>query len=189
MTGAFAFLGTFIFGIFIIIVWNRQRVKGKILGMIIRRDKSVLPKLLELRDDFVIWGTRAYELYPDFIRICRFPMGWPAFMQELVPAILLDEDDRTPLDWINLSNRQGSAMELRAALDENWVRKLVEESSKEPGIAGKFNWKKVLPILVIAGGVIGLIVMLYLRSKKPTAGLPGFDQMYTYLNALMGGIL
>ncbi len=147
------------------IFWNRQRVKGKILGAIVRKDKSVLFRLLELRDDFVIWGTRAYELYPSLVRVARYPIGLPGFLQEIVPTVLLDEEDRLPLDWINIDNREGSAMELKAALEENWVRKLVQEAAAEPGSGLGLNFKKLLPIGLIILGVIGLGVMLYLRSK------------------------
>jgi len=148
-----------------IILWTRQRVKGKVLGAIVRKDKSVLFKLLELRDDFVIWENRAYELFPALVRIALFPIGFPRFLQEIVPTVLLDEEDRLPLDWVNIDNREGSAMELKAALEENWVRKLVQEAAAESGSGFQFNLKKMLPIGIILLGVIGLGVMLFLRSR------------------------
>ena len=146
-----------------LIMWNRQRVKGRILAFIVRKDRSVLPKLCELRNDFMVFQNRAYEVYPDFVRICRFPMGWPAFLQELVPVLLLDEEDSVPLDWINIDKRLGRAMELRSALDENWLRKLVEETAKEGGAFG-INWRKVLPFALLGAGIIGFIIIFVLRS-------------------------
>lgn len=157
-------LGSVVLGLFFLIMWNRQRVKGKLLAFIVRKDRSVLPKLCELRDDFLIFKSRAYEVYPDFVRICRFPMGWPAFLQELVPGLLYDEEDSCPLDWIHLDDRKGRAMELRAALDENWIRKLVEETAREGGIFG-INWRRVLPFLILGIGVVGLIVLFVLKRK------------------------
>ena len=168
MLGAMVMMVTFILGLLMIIFWNRGRVKGKVLGFIVRRDKSVLPKLLELKDDFIIWGTRAYYCYPNYIRICRFPMGWPAFLQELIPSLLIDEECVDPLDWVNLqevTDQKKRAMNVKAGLDENWLRKLVEESSKESGSGSKFNWKKVLPILLIGAGIIGLFVILVVSKK------------------------
>lgn len=147
----------------LMIFWNRQRIKGKLLCFIVKNDKSVLPKLCELRDNFVIFANRGYEVYPDFVRLCRYPMGWPSFLQELVPTMLLDEDDRVPLDWITIGDRQGSSMELKSALDDNWVRKLVAEASRESGVAG-INWRKVLPYLLIGVGIIGLIAMFALKG-------------------------
>lgn len=146
------------------IVWNRQRVKGKLLCFMVKKDKSVMPRLCELRRNFVIYGEYAYEVYPDFIRLCRFPMGWPAFLQELVPAALYDEEDSTPLDWVFIGNRQGSSMELRAALDENWVRKLVEETAREGSAFGGINWRKILPIGFLIIGAIGLIAIFVLKG-------------------------
>ena len=162
--GPMVMVGTFIFGLLGIIMWNRQRVKGKLLAFIVRKDRSVQTKLCELRDDFMIFRNRAYDVYPDFVRICRFPMGWPAFLQELVPACLYDEEDAIPLDWINLDNRLERAMELRSALDENWIRKLVEETSRE-GQAFNINWRKILPILLLGIGVIGIIIIFIMKAK------------------------
>jgi hypothetical protein len=146
----------------LLLMWNRQRVKGKILGVIIRRDKSVVMKLCELRDDFVIFENRAYDVYPDFVRLTRFPMGWPAMLQELVPTILYDEEDAVPLDWIDIDNRLESSMNLRSALDENWVRKLVHEAATEGG-GTKINWRRIIPIALIVIGIVGLIILFIAR--------------------------
>jgi len=147
-----------------VILWIRQKVKGKVLGAILRKDKSVLFKLLELRDDFIVWENRAYELYPKFVRLALYPIGLPRFLQEIVPSVLLDEEDRVPLDWIELGKRLGSSMELKAALDENWLRKLVEEAANE-GSGFKFNLKKLLPIGLIILGIVGVGVLFYLKSR------------------------
>jgi len=145
-----------------LIMWNRQRVKGKVLCVIVRKDKSVVMKLCELKSDFVIYLDRAYELYPDFVRVAKFPMGWPAMLQELVPCTLYDEEDAVPLDWVNIDNRLSRAMELKAALDENWLRKLVQEATAGAGFA--FNWRKALPILLIGIGIIGVIAIFLMKG-------------------------
>ena len=150
---------------FFLIMFNRHRIKGKLLAFIARKDKSVLPRLCELRDDFMVFQNRAYDVYPDFIRLCRYPMGWPAFLQELVPAGLYDEEDAIPKDWIHPESEvQVRAMELRSALDENWLRKLVEETSREGGTFG-INWRKALPIILLIVGVIGIAAIFLLRKK------------------------
>ena len=163
MSGPILLIAVVVLFPFGVIIWNRARTKGKIVGVVARRDKSVLFRLLELRDDFVIMENRAYELYPSLVRLCLFPMGWPRVLQEILPCILLDEEDRVPLDWIDIGKRQGSAMELKAALDENWLRKLVQEASTEGGF--KFNWRKMLPIGLIVLGVVGVVLMLIMRSR------------------------
>lgn len=148
---------------FFIVFWNRQRVKGKLLCFFVRKDKSVMGSLCELRSDFVIFRERAYDVYPDFIRVAKFPMGWPAMFQEVVPAALYDEEDAIPLDWVNLDNRLERSMNLRSALDENWIRKLVHEAATEGG-GSKINWRKIIPIALIILGVIGLVVMLAMKG-------------------------
>ena len=156
--GALALIVTIMFPL-LLVMWNRQRTKGKILCYFVRKDKSILGMLCELKHDFIVFEDRAYDVYPDFIRVARFPMGWPAMLQELVPAALYDEEDAIPLDWITLDNRLERSMNLRSALEENWVRKLVHEAATE-GQGFKFNWRKVLPIGLMVLGAIGLIVMM-----------------------------
>lgn len=147
----------------LLMLWNRQRVKGKILCVMVRKDKSTVMRLCELRNDFVIFEERAYDVYPDFVRLTRFPMGWPAMLQELVPSSLYDEEDAIPLDWINLNSRKESSMNLRSALEENWVRKLVHEAATEGSSGLKLNWRKIIPIALIILGAIGLVIMFVLR--------------------------
>ena len=151
---------------FMVILWNRQRVKGKILCYIVRKDKSIVGKLCELRSDFVIFEDRAYEIYPDLVRVAKFPMGWPAMFQELVPCALYDEEDAIPLDWIRLDNRLERSMNLRSALDENWIKKLVHEAATE-GAGFRINWRKVIPITLIILAGIGLIALLAMKGCAP----------------------
>lgn len=153
---------------FMVIMYNRHRVKGKVLCYFVKKDKSVEGSLCEMRDDFVIYANRAYDMYPDFVRVARFPMGWPAFLQELVPCCLYNEEDAIPLDWINLDSARERAMELRAALDENWLRKLVVEAAKEGGGGFSFNWRRILPIALLVIGVGGLVVILVMKGCVPT---------------------
>jgi len=146
-----------------LILWNKNRIKGKMLCYILKDDKSVTPKLCELRDDFVIYENYAFDVCPDLVRVARFPTGWPSFVQELVPCALYDIKNALPLNWINLKAADYRSMEVRSALDENWLRKLVHEAATEgapqSGGFGKINWKKVLPIMLLVGGVIGFIVI------------------------------
>ncbi len=151
---------------FMLLLWNKQRVKGKILCYFVRKDKSVLGKLCELRSDFVIFEERAYEVYPDFVRVAKFPMGWPSVFQELIPAALYDEEDAIPLDWVNLDNRLERSMNLRSALDENWIRKLVHEAATEGG-GFRINWRKIIPIVLIILGAIGLVALMVMKGCVP----------------------
>jgi len=147
-------------------MWNRQRVKGKMLCYFMRKDKSVVGQLCELKSSFVIWKDRAYDVYPDWIRVAKYPMGWPAALQELVPASLYDEEDALPRDWITLEPPKEGSLSLRAALDENWLKKLVHEAASE-GSGFSINWRKMIPIGLMVIGVVGLVVMLAMRGCAP----------------------
>jgi len=165
MVSPIGFLLTLILVCLVLIGYNKVRVRGKMLCYIVKDDKSVDGKLCRLQDDFVIYENRGYDVYPDLVRVARFPMGWPWILQELVPTALYDEKDAIPLDWINLGNRLESSMNLRSALDENWVRKLVHEAATEGG-GFRFNWRKILPIALMAIGAIGLVVLISSGALK-----------------------
>ena len=168
MSGPIIMILTLVIGLAGLMFWNKGRVKGKMLCFFLRKDKSVFPGLCSLRDDFVIWGERAYDIYPDLVRLIKFPQGWPSFLQELVPTALYLEEDAVPLDWIDLDNREVRAMELRAALDENWIKKLVQETVEQG--KGGINWRKILPIGLLAVGLLGLVFILF--SKGCFSGTP-----------------
>lgn len=173
MAGPIAMILILIIGPMFLIFWNKRRIRGKMLCYFVKEDKSILPELCELRNDFVIHGDYAYDVYPDFVRIVRYPTGWPSLLQELIPCSLYDERDGVPLDWVHIGERKVRAMELRSALDENWLRKLVHEAATVEGSSAggfSFNWRKVLPIILIVGGIIGFIVI----SKMGGGGIPFF---------------
>jgi len=162
-------------------LWNKWRLRGKLLCFFARKDKSVVPALCALRNDFIVFKERAYDVYPDFVRFMWYPMGWPRILQELTPSSLYDEEDAIPLDWVVLGDRKVRAMELKAALDENWLRKLVAEVATE----GKapFNWKRILPIALLVLGVVGLIVILSMKGCT----LPGAGKTTLDLISMVGG--
>ncbi len=159
--GTIAIFLTFMVPLFVIL-YNKMRVRGKVLCYFARKDKSLDGRLCRLKASFVIYGDRAFDIYPDFVRVARFPMGWPSFFQELVPCGLWDEEDAVQKDWITLDTPKESSLVLRAALDENWIKKLVAEASAEGGT--KFNLRKILPIALLVIGALGLVALLMMRG-------------------------
>lgn len=146
-----------VLGLAAMMFWNKIRVTGKMLCFFLRKDKSVVGKLCVLQDAFVITESRAYDIYPDFVRVMRYPAGWPAFLQELVPASLYDEEDALPKNWVTLEAPKEGSLSLRSALEENWVRKLVQEAAAEGGM--RINWRRILPIALIGIGLLGLVII------------------------------
>lgn len=147
-----------------IVFWNKVRVRGKILGCFARKDKSVDFKLCMLKSSFVIYGERAFDVYPDYVRVTRFPNGWPGILQELVPCGLWDEEDAVQKDWVTLDPPKEGSLSLRSALEENWMKKLVEEAGRQEGV-GAINWRKIIPIVLMVVGVGGLILVLVMRAS------------------------
>ena len=133
----------------------------------LRKDNSIAHVLCELRGAFVIWKqstySRAYDVYPDFVRLGRFPMGWPKILQENVPEALYDEDEAIPKDWKHIESPKVGSLKLYSSLEERWVHKVTHELSAPESGQG-FNWRKVLPILIIGIGVMGLVFVM-MQSK------------------------
>ena len=153
----------------VVVLYNKMRCRGKILGCFARKDKSMDFKLCVLKSSFVFYGNRAFDVYPDYVRLARFPGGWPTIFQELVPCGLWDEEDAIQKDWVTLEPPKEGSLSLRAALDENWIKKLVAETSSEGGF--KFNWRKVFPILLMVMGVVGLVAILMMRGCGSGTGV------------------
>jgi len=143
----------------VLILWNKKKTKGKLLCTMVKDDKSTDTRLCPLDGGFVIYKDRAYDVYPDVIRVTKYPSGWPSFLQELVPHALYDESNALPLDWINLSTDiKFRSMEVKAALDENFFKKIVQETVAQ-GKGLSLNMRKILPLGL---GAIAILVVLYL---------------------------
>lgn len=155
-----------------VIFYIRKKVRGKMLCYFIRKDRSLVGSLCELKNDFVYWNNRAYDVYPDLVRLQRYPAGpmIPSFMQEIVPCSLYMEEYADPMDWVDLNKSGPRSMELEAALEENFFRKMIHETSAEAGGKG-FNFRKMLPIIVIVVALVGLIILLTSKGcLAPAAG-------------------
>ena len=153
----------------VVVVYNKMRCRGKILGCFARKDKSMDFKLCVLKSSFVFYGNRAFDVYPDYVRLARFPGGWPTIFQELVPCGLWDEEDAIQKDWVTLAPPKEGSLSLRAALEENWWKKLVQEAGRQEG-AGSINWRKILPIALLILGVGGLVVILTMKGCSGVGG-------------------
>lgn len=164
LTGPLVMFLVLVIGLAVIMFWNKMRVRGKIACFFLRGDTYMKGSLCEYHQDFVMYEERAYDLYPQRCRFTRFPSGWPSLLQEIVPCALYDYDNAIPLDWTNPPVQLDAklrAMNVKSALMENMLRKMVEEASREAGAVGgfRFNWRKALPIILIVGGIIGFILI------------------------------
>lgn len=159
MSGAIAVLVIILIVPTALVMLNKKKIAGKMLCVMVKEDKSVDLKMCRLFRNFVFYGDRAYEVYPNRVRVARYPSGWPSLLQELVPVSIYDERDAIPLDWIWLTERYESAMKLRASIDENIYRTVAQVQAAETGRV-PFNWRRVLPFILLAVGIVGLVALI-----------------------------
>lgn len=153
------------FGMVFLLFWNKKRAKGKVYGFFLSGEVMLKPSLCPCEESFVFYRGRAYDFYPSRVRFVGFPSGFPSILQESVPALLYDIENAIPLDWKNppvQNDARLRSMNVKSALMENMLRKMVEEASREPGTIGgsRINWKKILPIMLVVGGIIGFIFIM-----------------------------
>lgn len=153
-----------VFGAVFLLFWNKKRVKGKVLGFFLSGEVMLKPELCPCEESFVFYKGRAYDFYPSRVRFVGFPTGFPSILQERIPALLYDVENGVPLDWKDppiQSDARLRSMNIKSALMENMLRKMVEEASRETGVTGsRINWKKILPIIMVIGGIIGFIFIM-----------------------------
>lgn len=164
-------LGIMVFTILLmpgfLILWNKSRTKMKVAAFILRGDIWVETRLCEIMYDYILFRGKGYEVHPTLARLVGFPSGWPKFLQETIPAFLINESDGLPLDWKNLGQRKLSSTEIGTNLDPNIYRLLVQEAGKTAeGATGRFNLKKAFPFILISIGILGLLAMLYLKNRS-----------------------
>jgi len=176
LMGPIAMFLVLVIGAVALIFWNKKRIKGKILCSFLSGDIYLKTALCEYQESFVLYDGKAYDLYPDRLRITRFPSGFPDIFRETLPAALYDVANGIPLDWKNpptQSDAKLRSMNIKSALMENKIRQMVDEATRESssGGGGKINWRKILPIMLVVGGVIGFIYIM--QSSGGIGGLFG----------------
>ena len=176
MLGPIAMLLILVIGATALIFWNKKRIKGKILCSFLSGDIYLKTALCEYRESFVFYDGKAYDLYPNRLRITRFPAGFPDILRETLPTALYDVANGIPLDWKNPPTQLDAklrSMNIKSALMENKIRQMVDEATREGGSAtgGKINWKKIMPIMLVVGGAIGFIYIM--QSSGGIGGLFG----------------
>ena len=160
--GALVMLLIFMAGPMFLLLWNQQRTAGKLLCNFLTEDNGYVAKLLPVWQEFVLDGDVAYYIFPDRVRITRYPAGWPKFIQQPVPTALYEVGDAEPLDWHALGTRTVSAVEIGAALEPEWLRNFVRGAKEH----GKEDKAGRMMLFVCAGGiVICMLAIFYMITR------------------------
>ena len=155
-----------IFGIFgFFSIYPRFVTNGKMLCVFVEGNRTAQIKLLKVRDDLVTFGADKdkYGVDGNYVRLVRYPMGWPSFFQVTVPCVIYEMGRFDPLNWLNLGEPGASSKEVGAVLDPFWLSLIVKGTK-----AGQLTQDKVTRILLIATTAlvgVGIILMLYVVIK------------------------
>lgn len=146
----------------VLFFYMQWKCAGKMLCFFLEEDKSTRPELTRIEGDFIVSEEGMYDIEPEKIRLMRYPLGWPRFLQQILPAGLYERDNAIPLDWITLEAATISASELHTVLDKNWLKNLVA-GAREGATGGKFE--KMVPMLSLAVSGLVLLMMFILMTK------------------------
>jgi len=138
------------------------KCSGRILCWFLEEDISAVPELNKIVEDFIISRDGMYDIEPEKVRLIRYPMGWPRLLQQIIPCVLFERGNALPLDWVRLRGDRESAREIRAVLDEVWMRNLIK-GAKESTTGGRFEG--MLPWLTIGISGVCLLMIFVLMTK------------------------
>ena len=153
-----------------LLLFQRHRLAGKMLCFFMEKDKSLVPRLLKVQGPLVKFKGETYSVNPKRIRSIRYPTGWPASLQTVLPCGLYQREDFhpediiQPTDWVNLDPSKDSAVEVDSVLSPRWLAMFA--SSAQGGAAGEVPKNlKLMLMLTLGIVVITLIFLFYVMTK------------------------
>ncbi len=153
---------TIVFFPICMILVMRHKTVGKMVCFFLEKDKSIRAKLLTVEGDWVRLGKETYQVVPERVRLIKYPMGWPSILQQTVPASQYQRTKATPLDWVDLSQKGASAIEVGAVMEPTWFAHLVRGHQDQDK---KTKLEKMFPLLALALGGLTLVMIYILLTK------------------------
>jgi len=147
----------------------KSRVVGKMGCFFLEKDKSITFRLYKVQGRHVAVDDELYGVSPGRIRFIRFPMGWPALFQQVVPVSLYQREDYNPIDindpvnWTSLAPSKDSSIEVGAVLEPRWLAAIVR-GTKE-GAPDQTRMQKLIPALTLGAVAAVLVFMFYVIMK------------------------
>ena len=145
-------------------VWVRFSTNNKVFCWFLEGDRSARVKLLKIIDnDFVEYKEDKYGVDPEFVRMVRYPMGWPGFLQVPVPCVMFEVGRFSPVNWIDCGDPGASSKEVAAVLDPHWMS-LIVKGTKMGQIATDKN-TRILLMIATGASVLGLLGLIYMIQR------------------------
>jgi len=145
------------------------RTIGKMGCFVCEKDKYLVFKLRKVKGPFWEDGNEVYGINPKRVRLLRYPFGWPAFTQQVLPCALYQREDHNPLDiinpldWNSLKPSKESAIEVGAALEPRWLEQIARGVSGQG--MGITKGQRMLSYIAAGGTVLALLLIFYLISR------------------------
>lgn len=141
----------------------RKRLAGKMLCLMLEKDRSAKNILVRVEGDFVNIDGDKYFVDSEAVRLIRYPGGWPTPLQHVLPTCLYQRDGVQPINWNTQSEISKSSKEVTAALDPHIFSAIVR-GTREGGAASSINMR---PILIVLGviGIVTLLTVFYVLSQ------------------------
>ena len=148
----------------------RRKCAGSMYCGVISKGKPIQFKLLKIREgEFLEDGEDHWIIQDKQVKLTQYPAGWMwemfpmSLFQQTVPTSLYMRGRGDPLDWEEPSSGSISSKELKAILDPNWMKSLVQGVVEGGGGASKRD--RMLLFLAVGLGAISLILIFVLLTK------------------------
>lgn len=159
------FMVAVIMGGFLVMVFAiRQRTANKILCWFLEADKTAIPRLLKKASaEMIIYEGDRYGYEEEVVRWVRYPSGFPAIFQVVIPCILYQRGRYSPLNWIELGQAGASSKEVGAVLEPHWMANIVRGTRE--GTPVQTRWDRFGPMLTLGIAALTFVMMLFIISK------------------------
>ena len=170
MEGLLFTLWIMLLGPVVMFFFLRRRLAGKMLCLMLEKDRSAKNILVRVDGDFVSIDGDKYFVNTEAVRLIRYPGGWPTPLQHVLPTCLYHRDGAQPIDWNTLTEITQSAREVTAALDPHIFSAIVR-GTREGSTSTTGNLRLIF--IVLGGiGIITLLTLFYVLSKVSSLDLP-----------------
>lgn len=153
----------------------KMRTVGRLGVFMLEKDKHVNFMLRKVKGPHWSDKNETYGVDPKRVRLVRYPFGWPAIFQQVIPCALYQREHYQPLDiiqpidWNSLKSANVNATEVGTVLDPMVLVSILKGASGAAPTTSRFQ--RMFPMLMVGLCTVILLFLFYLLSK--VGGLSG----------------